>query len=46
MTVLKCISIKIIPPRVNSNNVNIHSDIPSGIYKIDIVIPCINNLSY
>jgi len=46
MTVLKWISIQIIPPRVNSNNLNILSDIPSGIYNIDVVIPPINNLSY
>ena len=46
MTVLKWISIQIIPPRVNSNNVNIQNDIPSGIYKTNVAIPSINNLSY
>lgn len=46
MIVLKCISIQIILLRVNSNNFNIYNDIPSSIYKIDMVIPSINYLSY
>lgn len=46
MTVLKWISIQIIPPRVNTNNINIQRDIPSRIYKINVAIPSINNLSY
>jgi len=46
MTVLKWISNKIIPPSVNSNNFNIQSDILSGVYKTDLVILSMNNLSY